>query len=257
MVIDLCTFSGEYELWDLHYRALEPFVDEFHVVEFSTTFSGLNKPIYSNAINKDKYPKATFHVNKQIHYSYAEILLATESPQTQGAEHWKREFLQKESIKQYLTHLKDTDIVFVGDVDEIWHPRALKLPGTYKLKLKVYTYYLNNRSSEQFWGTLRTTYGHMKHLCLNHLRQGAIRTKDYYGWHFTSMGGEEALRRKLEDSYTQETYATPHVIQNIGYNIANNKDFLGRDFTYKKDETGWPKYLKENKQDYKALCMPD
>lgn len=255
MVVDVCTFNGEYDLWDLHYKCLEPYVDEFIVIEFSATFSGKEKPIYSDTIDKTKYPKAKFIVDRKIFYSYGEVLLAAESPQTTGAEHWKREFLQKESIKGHLSHLNDSDVVFIGDVDEIWHPRALKLRGTYKLKLKVYTYYLNLLSNEVFAGTLKTTYGHMKHLVLNHLRQGAARTREYYGWHFTSMGGTESLRKKLTDSYTQESYATPSVLENIAYNISNKRDFLGRNFSYAVDERGWPEYLKENKEHYRHLCM--
>jgi hypothetical protein len=184
-----------------------------------------------------------------------EKLIAYHSPNTTGAAHWTREFLQKESIKKALTHLQDDDTVFIGDVDEIWDKKALKLFGTYKLKLKVYTYYLNNRSSEQFWGTLKTNYGHMKDLCLNHLRTNALRTKFYNGWHFTSMGGAESLKKKLGDSYTHESYATAQILNNVAYNIENGKDFLGRDFIYREDETQWPTYLKKNRANYSHLLI--
>ena len=180
--------------------------------------------------------------------------MAKESPNTQygkGAEHWITEFAQKESIKDCLADLQDDDIVFIGDCDEIWNPGKTATQPT-KLKLGVYTYWLNNKSSEEFWGTLVCKYAYIKDTCLNHLRStNHFKTKNINGWHFTSMAN--FLKQKLEDSYTEETYATPTVMSNLEENIKQNKDFLGRDFTYRVDENEWPTYLKENRDKYKHL----
>lgn len=248
MVIDAITFNGESDLFDLRYNVLKEYVDEFIVIEFDTTFSGATK---EPSFPYDEYPDVTYCFNtEKIWSKYNE--LAALSPQTQGAMHWKTEFAQKESIKDCLTHLNDKDIVFIGDVDEMWSPSALKhrqLP--LKLKLGVYTYYLNNRSTEEFWGTLMATYGQIKGQTLNHLRQNAPKSKHLNGWHFTSM--KDKLHKKLTDSYTHDSYATPEVLNNLAYNIEHNKDFLGRNFEYTLDETGWPTYLKENREKYKHL----
>lgn len=120
-----------------------------------------------------------------------------------------------------------------------------------KLKLRVYTYYLNNRSSEEFAGTLVGRWGEIKNECLNHLRSNTKWTEDDYGWHFTSM--YQYLRQKLTDSYTKESYATPQVLASLDENIKQNKDFLGRNFTYMLDESDWPPWLTEHRQDYKHL----
>ena len=273
MIYDCVTYNGEEELWDIHYNCLKPYVDQFIVCEAPTTFSGEAKPLYFERI-KDKYPDVIYHVIDE-NWIEEEKMQAWTSPNTVGPPHWTREFLQKESIKKALltvdrikgtsklhdgTNLnfelhgppKDDDIIFIGDVDEIWDKSALKLTGTYKLKLKVYTYYLNNRSSEEFWGTLKTTYGHMKGLCLNHLRMGAIRTQHHRGWHFTSQARD--LHKKLTDSYTQESYATPYVLDRLQANIDSNRDFLGRDFNYWEDTKKWPAYLKNNREKYRHLC---
>lgn len=249
-IIDVCTYNGEEELWDLHYNALKDYVNEFIVCEAPTTFSGETKPLYFERI-KDKYPDVKYHIIDE-NWTEEEKLAAWASPNTAGAAHWTREWLQKESIKKALTHLNDNDMVFIGDVDEIWSPNAIKLIGPFKLKLRVYTYYLNNRSSEVFYGPVKAQYGQIKNLILNHLRTSAPRTKNYYGWHFTSM--KDSLRKKLTDSYTQESYATPEVLNNLEYNIGINKDFLGRDFTYRTDESEWPEFLRENRERYQHLC---
>lgn len=260
-IVDLITYNGEKDLWDIHYNVLKDYVDEFIVVEFDKTFSGNDK---SFSFGPEIYPKVKYVKHGWDDYvKYRDMALA--SPNTQGAVHWKLEFMQKESIKDALSHLKDDDTVFIGDVDEIWDPSVLKdlnVPldiGRFqkrkKLKLRVYTYWIDNRSSEEFWGTLMSPYGDIKSYCLNHLRSDKqYLTEKEYGWHFTSMGGEDALKKKLTDSYTQESYATPYVLEHLGDNMAKNKDFLGRDFTYRIDESEWPQYLKDNKEKYAHLC---
>jgi hypothetical protein len=253
MIIDCVTYNGERDILRLRLNALKGYVDEFIIVEAPTTFSGHSKPLYFPDFPFDISPfNITYHIIDE-NYSAEEMELARNSPNTAGAEHWQREFLQKESIKKALAHLEENDVVFIGDVDEIWDENALDLMGTKKLKLKVYVYRLNNRSNEQFWGTIITPYRNVRDGCLNHLRTSAPKTLNYYGWHFTSMGGYEELRRKLESSYTEETYWNPWVQENLRQNIAANRDFLSRDFEYWVDESEWPEYLKRNREDYSHL----
>lgn len=258
MVIDCITFNNEKELFDLRYNILKDVVDEFIVVEFDKTFSGKDKPWYFDKIAKNYSYKENGEWRSKVkpHFIYESSYskykdLANNSPNTVGAEHWKREFMQKESIKDCLTHLDDEDIVFISDCDEIWDSSALKFELVNKLKLKVYTYYLNNRSNEEFWGTLVAKYKDIKNECLNHLRTNARKTQSEFGWHFTSMA--KSLKQKLQDSYTNEDYATEEILDNLDDNIKNDRDFLGRGFTYTTDESEWPDYLKKNKEKYRHL----
>ena len=255
MIIDCFSYNGESELFEIRYNILSPFVDEFRVIEFDKTFSG-----------KWKQSKFIQHWDKVKHYFIAEKIWgkyqneAKESPNTEygkGAEHWVREFCQKEALKDCLTDLKDGDIVLIGDVDELPDFNKIDLLSNLpiKLKLKVYTYWLNNKSNEEFWGTLITPYKYIKENCLNHLRSNELfRTNEEMGWHFTSLGGYEKVKEKLIDSYTKDSYANDWVLENLKDNLENNKDFLGRDFTYRIDESEWPDYLKTNKEKYKHLC---
>lgn len=254
MIYDIITINNEFELFDIRYNVLKDYVNEFRVVEFDQTFSGKPKEFTFPEIHY-KYDKVKYYpVSYDVWSKYED--LAKSSPNTQygkGAEHWVREFCQKESIRDCLTDLEDDDVVFIGDCDEIWQTgRFFHTPS--KLKLKVYSYWLNNKSNEEFWGTLVASYKDIKDQCLNHLRTNVLKTKDYAGWHFTSMGGHENVKKKLTDSYTQESYITPQVLNNLEHNILESKDFLGRDFTYKIDEEDWPTYLKENRDKYKHLC---
>lgn len=252
MIVDVITYNGEEELFELRYDILKDYVDEFIVVEFDKTFSGKPKPYLFHPHIYNDIKIRYFPIPEKIYSKYKE--LAESSPNTKGADHWKTEFMQKESIKDALTHLKDDDICFIGDVDEIWNPETnWKAYGgsPFKLRLDVYTYYLNNRSSEEFWGTLYCSYSFVKDSCLNHLRTNTEKTKTHNGWHFTSL--RHGLRKKLTDSYTNETYANEVVLAYLDKNIAENKDFLGREFTYIIDEEDWPQYLKDNREKFAHL----
>lgn len=255
-IVDVCTYNGEIELFDLRYNILKDFVDEFIVVEFDKTFSGKDKGWLFEFQPFIHWDKVNYFRVREVEYEKYQDL-AESSPNTKGADHWKREFMMKESIKDCLTYLNDDDIVFIGDCDEIWDPMILEryMSQPYKLQLLVYTYYLNQRSNEQFWGTLVCRYKDIKNECLNHLRVISDKNQilNYIdGWHFTSMDGVENLRKKLTDSYTDESYATKEILENLEVNYGK-KDFLGRDFKYWIDESDWPQYLKDNREKYKHL----
>ena|SRR3990167_2611210 len=254
MIIDCVTYNGEKELFEIRYNILKDFVDLFVVVEFDKTFSGKPK---ESLFLKDYgvKEKVFYHWHTEDFYNkYRDT--ASASVNAQGAEHWKREFCQKESIKDALavSEMEDDDIVFIGDVDEIPDFRVIPVDIDFvvKLKLRVYTYFLNNLSNEEFYGTICGKYKDIKDKCLNHVRSiDATRVNNYLGWHFTSMA--HRLEKKLKDSYTEESYATSQVMTNLEENIKQNKDFLGRNFEYKISEEDWPPWLKENRGRYLHL----
>lgn len=256
-VIDVFTYNGEADLLEIRLNILNDLVDEFIIIEAPTTFSGNPKPLYfENDVERfaDWAHKIKYFVideDDQELWNMAKV-----SPNTVGAEHWKREFVQKESIKKALTHLNDEDIVFIGDVDEIWdladYEPVCDL-GPTKLLLRVYTYFLNNRSDERFYGTLVGRYKDIKNECLNHLRtHPKARTTELSGWHFTSMGGLEEVRRKLNDSYTTDSYNTYEVQEKLSSRFGK-EDYIGRSFTFNIDESEWPNYLTKNKKKWKKL----
>ena len=261
-IYDIFTYNGEADILEIRLNILYDTVDQFIIVEAPTTFSGLNKPLYFQEqkerfapfLNKIKYFVINDYPNDQ------ELLKLTDSSSNvpkNGPEHWRREFYQKESIKKALTHLQNVDICFVGDVDEIWNPEVLvdyTKDDIFKLRQNVYTYYLNNRSSEPWAGTIVTKYKNIKNSCLSHLRTKG-KTKYVYiengGWHFTSMGGIDEVRRKLNDSYTKDSYNTNEIQEKLEERFGK-KDYIGRSkFKFWIDEKDLPKYILDNKEKYK------
>lgn len=258
---DVFTYNGEFQILKLHLSILDQYVDKFIIVEANKTFTGHDKQLYffrDQRFFKPWWRKIEYYIVDE--WDDPELwALANNSPNTTGASHWKREFYNKESIQKALIKFKvqDNDVVMIGDVDEIIDPTAeYESESPIKAKLRVYSGYLNNLSNEEFWGTLIAQYKDIKGQCLNHMRSDkSLYSKgDYLGWHFTNMGGIEEVRRKLNDSYTPETYNTFAVQQALPDRIRNAKDYLGRDFTFTLDEKEWPGYLRVNRAKYEDLC---
>lgn len=265
MTYDVFTYNGESDILDIRLNILYPYVDKFIIVEFDETFSGQKKPKWLlkqwnpnwlKFLDKIDY----VHITKGEYNNYESLAETSPNVPKNGPKHWKREFCQKEAIKDALVGLNDEDLVFIGDCDEIWNPEIFENFQLYpaKLKLKVYSYYLNNRSTEEFWGTVVAQYKDIKDKCLNHLRTNeTLKTDLELGWHFTSIGGYEKVKKKLTDSYTSDSYANPQVIDNLEKNINENRDFLWRQFNYMADDSEWPSYLTDNKFKYRHLLRND
>lgn len=262
-IYDIFTYNGEADILEIRLNILNNKVDQFVIIEAPTTFSGLKKPLYFQE-QKERFAPYLSKIKYFVIDDYPNdkelCKLADESSNVpkDGPEHWRREFYQKESIKKALAHLNDDDICFIGDVDEIWNPEVLidyTKSDIFKLRQNVYTYYLNNRSSEPWAGTLVTKYKNIKTGCLNHLRTSSKTIYTYIkngGWHFTSMGGLDEVRRKLNDSYTKESYNTDDVQNNLEKRFGEN-DYMGRNFKFWTDESDLPRYILENKEKYKNL----
>ena len=261
-VIDVFTFNGENAVLRLHLSILDQYVDRFVIVEANKTFTGFDKPLYffrDQRFFKKWWKKIDYYVvndwdDPQLWEQ------AIRSPNTKGADHWKREFYIKESIHKALKYAKvqDDDTLLLGDVDEIIDPTVkYESDSPFKAKLRVYAYYLNNLSNEEFYGTIVARYGDIKDKILNHVRSDtSLHSKgDPLGWHFTSMGGIDEVRRKLNDSYTPETYNTYDVQEQLPNRVRQGVDYLGRPFTFVKDESQWPLFLKQNRDKFDRLCL--
>lgn len=258
-IFDVFSYNGEMDMLKIHLNTLDPYIDKFFIVEAKHTFTGKPKKLYFSEQERffeGFWKKIEYHIINE-NYTKEEFALAENSPNTIGASHWKNEFLQKESIKKALKGLENDDYVLIGDVDEIWDPSYWPQNSPEKLRLRVYAYYLNNRSSEPFWGTVGAYWRDIKDKCLNHVRSDtSIRGDTYGGWHFTSIGGTDEVRRKLDASYTEESYNTPEVQALLQERVEQGVDYLGRDFQFQTDESEWPEWLTENRKKFQNLLKP-
>lgn len=259
MVIDVFSFNGEFDILELRLNLLYDHVDQFIICEGDETTAGVPKPRYFQE-NWQRYEKWMPKIKHHVFSPYTDpalSLLADTSPGVPKDMHWwRREFIQKESMRYALTHLQDDDMVFIGDVDEIWDPRIEYPKGRAELHQLVYTYYLNNRSTERWTGTSLMPYRDIKKDTLDNLRAyDSMRAHmlapiiENAGWHFTNMGGADFIKRKIQ-SYAHQEFNNPEFLSLVDERIANNQDYLGRNFTLWVDETDWPPWLKEHRQDF-------
>lgn len=261
-IIDIFTYNGEADILELHLDMTYPHVDKFIIVESPETFNGTPKPLYYQE-QKDRFVKYAdkieyYIVSKEEDYPNDQALLAIAdaSPNVpKGVEHWRREFYKKELLKNALKGLQDDDICIIGDVDEILKPEVIagfNSDLVLKYRIWVYTYWINNASDEVFYGPIISKYKNVKDGVLNHLRQfDHTKVEEYSGWHFTNMGGYDEIVKKVMSSYDEWEYDLYKKL--LAYRMMRNIDYIGRDYKLGKDESNWPEYLKDNKEQYKHL----
>lgn len=245
-IYDCFTFFNELDLLEIRFNILDKYVDYFVLAECSETFSGLTKPLYYEE-NKERFAKWK---HKIIHH-VNDVFCTNDS--------FKRAHYQKENIMTSLVGIDDNDLVYYGDLDEIWKPQNISDDKIYKLKQLNYSYYLNNRSSEQWIGTL---VGRYKSIVdgggFNFNRANPTNFMEDGGWHFTNMGGVDQIKKKIE-SYDHQEYNLEWIKSSIESRMMNNQDFLARSvdwkgipFTFRVDESELPEYLMNNKDLYKT-----
>lgn len=284
-IFDIFTFFNELDMLEMRLEMMDPYVDRFVIIECVETFSGNPKPLHlkdqlDTRFKKYKH-KISYMMNLEPLQSYDDarkrvlddtlpktirqacLQALTSSNVPPGELHWLKEFFQKELLRLALesSGIEDDDLCFIGDLDEFWNPELdyknfVEDFKIYKLKQLVYSLYLNNRSNEDWAGTLLTKYKNVKNACLNHLRTPSKTRYEYIdngGWHFTFMGGKDQIKLKLE-SYGHQEYNNDTIKSGIENSLLTNKDVLGRSsFNFWIEEDNLPKYILENKQKYKKF----
>src|SRR3990167_741094 len=261
-VFDTFIYNGEQDLLEIRFNILNDFVDYFVIVEGAETFSGKFKPLYWAEKQEgrfDEWEDKVIYVVVQGYRDDEIDNLVTDEFNLDLP--FFRAFYQKECIRKGLVEAKDEDIVIYGDSDELINPEILKMDfdKVYNLEQLNYCYYLNNRSSEKWIGTVVGKWGDMKQKTFKHWRATHTNVLPNGGWHFTSQGGLDAVRHKLE-SYDHQEFNTLDNQSLLEERMGKGEDYLGRShdwlgtpFTYHVDESELPQYLLDNKERWKHL----
>lgn len=237
MTYDCFTYNGEADILEIRFNILDEHVDKFVICESQQTFSGRWKPLYW-AERDDRFEewesKVIYHVAEPRDFSSS----------------FDRTAYQKDSIRESLRICQPDDLIYYGDVDEIWKPQDKE--G--KLRQLAYSYYLNNRSSEDWQGTNVCKYKNLYNL--NEWRANHDVILEDGGWHFTNVMPFEKIINKLE-SYDHQEANIPWVKDGLKARIESNVDFLGRThdwkgnpFTMWKDESQLPEYILGNRRSW-------
>ena len=278
-IYDVFIFYNELDLLEIRMEILYSSVDYFVIVESTKTFTGKSKPLYFKENEKrferfsekikyfcvEETPDTFEEVRKRLDSEVdplekrilQDCLETTQIPKDNSQAQWLREFYQKESMKKALEKhgTADKDICYISDIDEIWNPKIEIFPTRdkiLKMEQKVYSMYLNLRSSEKWSGTYVSEYSRIKESTLNHLDNPSLTPSEFIpngGWHFTFQGGVNMIINKIEN-YGHQELNNSTIKNRILNNYQRGSDLLGRGYTYQIDETGLPEYIIQNKNRY-------
>jgi beta-1,4-mannosyl-glycoprotein beta-1,4-N-acetylglucosaminyltransferase len=274
MIYDCFTFFNELDLLEIRLHVLNDVVDKFVLVEATKAHSGKEKPLYFNE-NKARFKAFE---NKIIHIIVDEYPVCT-SP-------WAYENHQRNAVLRGLTQAKPDDIVMISDLDEIPSPEMVRAHADSKEIIlfvqKLYYYFLNylNVSSPEWpLGTKLLPYafflGEDKALkftfsefLLPELNQGVTPTKIRFvenvkvirnaGWHFSYLGGTEAIIKKIQSTAHQEFNSAKNTDpKEILEQISSGKDIFGRGdrFFGVPIDVDYPRYIRDNQEKFPHLIF--
>ncbi len=229
-VIDVFPFYNELDLLELRFRALYDHVDFFVVSECDETFSGKPKPMYF-AENRERF--AAFN-DKIIYNAIDKAVLVemqgekwqqymTQPDAVRAHKHncrpprelrtsLRREIMHRDAaVKGLALVAKQGDLILLSDVDELPDARVVKrlreeaLGQPSYFEMRWFLYYINNIVNAPWFGTVAFTYEMLKGQSLDLLRYASSDPNAVPGpvignggWHFSYLGGSEAIQEKLD-----------------------------------------------------------
>ena len=300
-LFDVFLFLNELDLLDLRLKTLYSVVDYFIITEINETFSGkpkslifeknrkrykeYDKKIIYNPITK----KDLLELQKNYWSDYVSDLNKSISYKHNG----KPPKYLKKSLRREISHrdsailglfkiASDEDLILLSDLDEIPNPKTVskaikkKFDCPHYFKMDWFLYWINNKVSNPWFGTVLFRFKHLKGNSLDNLRFASPKEQNVPGpiinnggWHFSYLGGYEAIIYKLK-SHPFQGYKVQFAIildklkiRGIKDTVKKNKDmfFQKRDLSIIDIDYSFPEcmikdekfikkysYLKSNKK---------
>lgn len=276
-------FFNEFSLLELKLETLYDLVDYFVISESNITHSGDSKPFlleenyerFEKYRDKIIYQKLVDTPNnfvdlpfpepgvKDLYYSLVVQRIRFGDWWDHSIASYGRDTFEKESLIRPLVGVRKHDIILLSDLDEIVRPQALEEilnsfdeNETYHFQHDMFYYFLNLQTDEPWHGTIALT---MKKFLEKSFCEMRTRKEGKFvsngGWHFSFMGGANAIKTKIE-SYGEQSLNTVGVINNIPYAMINallhGRDLFGRprNFTVRDINDGtFPRYLVNHQDD--------
>jgi len=275
MTYDCFTFFNELDLLEIRLNVLNDVVDWFVLVEATKTHAGNDKHLLFEQ-NKERYKD---FLPKIIH------VIVNDYPNFETS--WTYENHQRNCIIRGLSDAKKEDILLISDLDEIPNPDAVKVAKTISgikvFEQKAYYYYLNFLCyTAPVWrcGTKMLTFGEFQsfedHYSVSYneyllpaVNQGVTATKirclwsgvhliKNAGWHFSYLGGIDAIVAKLEAFAHQEFNKGNNLNKNVVLDrVLSGFDPFGgsgRFFGVSLDHS-FPQHVLDNAPKYKNLIF--
>lgn len=201
LIVDCFLFNGEFSLLDVRLHELAPIVDNFVLVESTTTFSGQPKALsFHEAVSGNRWDK----------WPQLACVAVLDPPKTNNP--WDRESYQRNSMLRGLHSFPDETVVLISDVDEI--PRASSVPlvispgEVHVFEQDLYYYTMSLRAEGRWRGTRACRLSDLRAWTPQVVRFAGGIPLHNAGWHFSYLGGAEAIQKKLA-SFSHQEYNIP------------------------------------------------
>lgn len=261
MIWDCFMFASELDILDIRLHVLGPHVHKFVLVEATTTHSNKKKPLYYQE-NKDRFQEFS---DKIVH------VIVKDMPKNNNW--WIPENFQRNCIMRGLEKARPHDLILISDVDEIPRPtkfKEIRNRGISIFSHDYYIYYLNSRSpDEPFWNMGTRTIHRQELVTPQDVRNygshrtvvGGKHTIFYGGWHFSYLGGAEAVAKKLANCPDSQLRGVNAAISfsELKKRMGNGTDPLGarggRVWQPVPIDETYPEYIRENIDKFAHLIL--
>lgn len=249
MLVDVFMYAGygaEFDLIELRLKELAGVVDKHIAIELSETFSGLPKLLAGPQL-------------EHRFRAYADRLsaYAFDAPCDLNSS-WDREHFLRDCMVSACEQemVDDTAIVITSDCDELPKPDVLRsiqfMPFPVRLKLDVYYYFANLRSSEvPEHGPVVAPLRYYRQTAPSAARLLQPATTILSGaWHFSYLGmPPETVKQKLAWFSHQELNCEPYnQTERIAELVRRRQDLFGRGFSFAvEEESKLPPTLREDR----------
>lgn len=253
MIYDCFLFNNELDLLEIRCEELKHLEEVVHVlVESNMTFTGNRKPAHflESESRFDNYNIRPIFVD-------GEEMIHEETP-------WDRERFQRNALVRGLEDAEDDDIIIISDADEI--PRALTVDqyktsmGLVALKMDKFGYYLNCMEGRQTWDRARIMpYSLLKHTSPEEIRNGGFNAAlPDAGWHWSYLGGVDAILDKLSSfSHQEESVQRLNNREIMKKKYDSHQSLWGDDYWQIVEiNEAFPAYLQGNESKFSHLIRP-
>lgn len=272
-IFDAFTFNNEFDLLELRLQEHWDHVDNFIIVEASTTFTNKSKPLYL----LDHWERFKPFSDKITHVQVNDM--------PGNPDPWVQEAFQRNAIARGLSIVcpADEDIILVGDCDEIWRTTALDYMRQSQEKVwcqrapEFYfklNYMKTNNNCFDVWSSA-CRYGVLKFITPDDFRRTRLqtahlpynyRTADFCsiphaGWHFGWLGDRKWALEKLA-SWSHQEWSGPDTQRILDPDtlIAQGRSFHpGSTDTWSKViiDDYFPNTILADKTKYSKWILPD
>jgi beta-1,4-mannosyl-glycoprotein beta-1,4-N-acetylglucosaminyltransferase len=276
-IYDCFLFSYGPDLLEIRLNTLNEVVDKFVIVEATHNWHGMFKGLlFAQPENLKRFEKFLHKI---------EYIVVTDMPAYDGVEGGtdeepalKLETFNRDAIARGLRDASDEDIILVSDFDEIPRPEIIQILKDKDVnlvnvfKMPQFSYRLNMLAKTKETYTTVTVAARKKVLdsiSVSDLRWQArssidhneanlpnglpIEIIDHGGWHFTWIGDENFINKKI-DGYRHEQFRSPEMRVKLmeEYEYSASEKEVGI-YVNLKPDSYFPKYLLENQKKFKKL----